>query len=58
MKKFIFLAIILIFASSCGVIQRANMRKTVRNKGGSCEYVQGFGEVCSFPVKEKIIAII
>ena len=52
MKKFIFLAIILIFASSCGVIQRANMRKTVRSKGGSCEYVQGVGELCSFPVKD------
>ena len=52
MKKFIFLAIILMFASSCGVIQRANMRKTVRSKGGSCAYVQGFGEVCSFPVKD------
>ena len=47
-----FLAIILIFASSCGAIQRANMRKTVKSKGGSCEYVQGVGELCSFPVKD------
>jgi len=52
MKKFIFLAIILMFASSCGVIQRANMRKAVRSRGGSCEYVQGVGELCSFPVKD------
>ena len=52
MKKFIFLAMILMLASSCGVIQRANMRKAVRSRGGSCEYVQGFGEVCSIPVKD------
>ena len=48
MKKFIFLATILMFASSWGVIQRANMRKTVKSKGGSCEYVQGVGELCFF----------
>lgn len=52
MKKFIFLAIILLFVSSCGVIQRANMRRAIRNSGGSCEYVQGVGELCSFPVKD------
>ena len=48
MKKFIFLAMILMLASSCGVIQRANMRKAVRSRGGSCEYVQGVGELCFF----------
>ena len=48
MKKFIFLAIILLFVSSCGVIQRAYMRRAVRNSGGSCEYVQGVGELCFF----------
>ena len=36
------------FVSSCGVIQRANMRRAVRNSGGSCEYVQGVGELCFF----------
>ena len=52
MKKFIFLAIILLFVSSCGVIQRANMRRAVRNSGGSCEYVSGVGEICAVPIRQ------
>ena len=47
MKKFIFLAMILMLASSCGVIQRANMRS-----GGSCEYVSGVGEICAVPIRQ------
>ena len=52
MKKFIFLAIILMFANSCGVIQRANMRRAIRNSGGSCEYVSGVGEICAVPIRQ------
>ena len=52
MKKFIFLAMILMLANSCGVIQRANMRKAIKNSGGSCEYVQGVGEICAVPIRQ------
>ncbi len=52
MKKIIFLVMILMIISSCGVIQRANMRRAIRNSGGSCEYIQNVGEVCAVPIRQ------
>ena len=52
MKKLVFAIIILMFASSCGLIQRVNMRRAIKNSCGSCEYVQGVGEICSVPVTQ------
>ena len=52
MKIFLFEIIILMFSSICGLIQRVNMRRAIKNSGGSCEYIQGVGEICSVPVTQ------
>ena len=43
---------ILMLAIICGVIQRANMRRAIKNSGGSCEYVSGVGEICAVPIRQ------
>lgn len=51
MKKIMFLILVFTLMSSCGVIQRVKMRQEIKRRGGSCEYISGVGEVCSFPAQ-------